>query len=86
MRQGEELLDTVYRTVRCTYLSDLREEPYLEAAIGYLSGVEPEDYPLYQWQDAVRYLTGVSLSFETPEAVREFFAGLAEGEWAPCLP
>ena len=61
MRQGEELLDTVYRTVRCTYLSDLREEPYLEAAIGYLSGVEPEDYPLYQWQEGKGLVKTASL-------------------------
>ena len=67
MWQGEDLLDTVYRTVKCTYLSDLREGPCLKAAIRYLSSVEPGDYPLWQWQDAVRYLTGGSLSFETPE-------------------
>lgn len=69
-----------------TCLSDLREGPCLKAAIRYLSSVEPGDYPLWQWQDAVRYLTGGSLSFETPEAVRDFFAGLAEGERDPCLP
>ena len=64
-------------------MSDLREGPCLKAAIRYLSSVEPGDYPLWQWQDAVRYLTGGSLSFETPEAdvYQRQGLGLAPDGW-----
>ena len=52
------LLDILAARHGC-FISDLNLTPFLRrAALSDLCGMEESDHPLYQWRDAVRYLTG----------------------------
>ena len=51
------LLDILAARHGC-FISDLNLTPFLRrAALADLCGMEESAHPLYQWQDAVRYLT-----------------------------
>ena len=56
----------------CMYLSDLQQPRLLPAIRRALYNSPPEQFSLWEWQDAVAYITEESLSFESPEQAADY--------------
>lgn len=69
-----ELLDYLRESTHCLYLSDLRQPAYRDKAVEAALRLEPERYPLSQWQEALRYLLGLEGGL-TIEQVRDALRG-----------
>ena len=54
------------------YLSDLQQPRILPAIRRALCSISPEQFSLWEWQDAVAYITEESLSFESPEQAADY--------------
>ena len=66
------LLDILAARHGC-FISDLNLTPFLcRAALADLCGMEESAHPLYQWQDSVRYLTGIEKDFTSEKQIRDF--------------
>ena len=66
------LLDVLAARRGC-YISDLNLAPFLRRmALSDLRRMEENAYPLYQWQDAVRYLTGDEREFASVKEIKDF--------------
>ena len=66
------LLDILAARRGC-FISDLNLVPILRrAALSDLCGMEESDHPLYQWLDAVRYLTGAERDFASVKEIKDF--------------
>lgn len=66
------LLDILAARHGC-FISDLNLTPFLRrAALSDLCGMDENGYPLSQWQDAVRYLTGDERDFASVKEVKDF--------------
>ena len=68
------LLDILAAKSGCIYLSELSEGRTLLLPHD-LMGIEAEAFSLWEWEDAVSYLTGEELSFETPEQAKQYLIG-----------
>lgn len=66
------LLEILKATVGCTYISDLRIEPYNARAKAILRTIEPESYPLDMLAETVEYLYGGMVVFRTYEGFKIF--------------
>jgi len=67
-------LESIGLKAGCTYLSDLHYSPFYYGAL-IMDGVRQlrdNDYSLYEWTDAVCYITGKSRAFESVEEAIEF--------------
>ena len=74
------LLDILAARHGC-FISDLNLSPILRrAALLDLCRMDENSYPLSQWQDAVRYLTGDERDFASVKEIKEFI--LKESEEA----
>lgn len=56
----------------CMYLSDLHQPKLLPAIRRALGSISPKRFSLWEWQDAVVYITEESLSFESPEQAADY--------------
>ena len=56
----------------CMYLSDLHQPGLLPAIRRALQSVFPQQFSLWEWQDAVAYITGEQLPFESPEQAADY--------------
>ena len=56
----------------CMYLSDLHQPKLLPAIRRALCSISPNRFSLWEWQDAVAYITEESLSFESPEQAADY--------------
>ena len=66
------LLDILAARHGC-FISDLNIADFLrKKALSDLCGMEESAYPLYQWQDAVRYLTGDEREFSSVNEIKAF--------------
>lgn len=68
----KDLLHTLSNIVGCTYLSDLRlvaDPGKIKSALETLSA---QEYPAYQWNNAVKYLTGKTMTFPSPAEAKAF--------------
>jgi hypothetical protein len=66
------LLDILAAQRGC-FISDLKYFPYLRrAALLDLCGMEENKSPLSQWQESVRYLTGIEQDFASIEDIKAF--------------
>ena len=66
------LLDILAARHGC-FISDLNLTPFLSrAALSDLCGMDENSYPLSQWQDAVRYLTGDERDFASVKEIQAF--------------
>ena len=68
------LLDILAAKSGCMYLSDLSKGKTLILP-HVLMGIKADDFSLWEWEDAVFYLTGEKLSFETPEQAKQYLIG-----------
>ena len=72
------LLDILAARHGC-FISDLKLTPFLRrAALSDLCGMDENSYPLSQWQDAVRYLTGDERDFASIKEVKDFILNETE--------
>lgn len=72
------LLDILAARSGC-YISDLNLTPLLRRmALADLCRMEENAYPLSQWQDAVRYLTGDERDFASVKEIKEFILSETE--------
>lgn len=66
------LLDILAARRGC-FISDLNLSPILRrAALLDLCRMEENKFPLSQWQDPVRYLTGIEKDFTSEKQIRDF--------------
>lgn len=66
------LLDILAARRGC-FISDLNLAHFLRrAALSDLCRMEEGVYPLSQWQDAVRYLTGTERDFASVKEIKDF--------------
>ena len=66
------LLDILAARRGC-FISDLNLSPILRsAALLDLSRMEENNFSLSQWQDSVRYLTGIEKDFTSEKQIRDF--------------
>ena len=56
----------------CMYLSDLHQPKLLPAIRRALCNIPPEQFSLWEWQDAVSYITEEALSFESQEQAADY--------------
>ena len=78
-----ELLEYLSGKIGCIYLSDLCGIPGNRFFITKLiSRMEPDDFPLADWQDAAEYLFGSAPRFASTQEAQDFFlrqGGLGRG-------
>ena len=68
----KELLLVLSEKAGCKYLSDLKyvvDKSHLKSE---LKQMPPQDFPIEQWNDAVKYLTGQSKTFDSVIKAKEF--------------
>lgn len=66
------LLDVLAKRRGC-FISDLCLIPMLRrAALFDMLKMDADSYPLRQWHDAVRYLTGDERTFESVSEIKDF--------------
>ena len=74
------LLDILAARYGC-FISDLNLTPFLRrAALSDLCRMDENSYPLSQWQDAVRYLTGDERDFASVKEIKAFIKKDMEAE------
>lgn len=56
----------------CMYLSDLHQPERLPAICRALRHIPPQQFSLWEWQDAAAYITGEALSFESQKQAAEY--------------
>ena len=56
----------------CMYLSDLQQPRLLPAIRRALCNIPPEQFSLWEWQDAVACITEEALSFESQEQAADY--------------
>lgn len=66
------LLEYLSTNSGCAYLSDLRQQPCLGGVQQLLPEITPSAYSIWEWNDAVSYITGMKLCFDTQEQAAEF--------------
>lgn len=67
-----DLLDDLCSGIGCLYLSDLHDRRCLPSVQRVLRGVDPSRYSLREWIDAVYYITGNRLCFESGEQAAQY--------------
>ncbi len=74
------ILDVLAARRGC-YISDLNLTPFLRRmALSDLCRMKENAYPLSQWQDAVRYLTGNERDFASVKEIKAFILKETEAE------
>lgn len=66
------LLNILAVKVGCMYLSDLRQPQYLPYIQHVLRSFDPERFSLWEWNDAVSYLTGTNDTFLVQGQAKEY--------------
>lgn len=75
------LLDYLSFKVGCMYLSDLYEPKYLPKIQRILRQTDCMFFCLREWNDAVHYITGNEMNFDSPEkAARYLVTYVAKGK------
>ena len=76
----QHLLDILAARHGC-FISDLNLTPFLRrAALADLCGMDENSYPLSQWRDTVRYLTGDEWDFASVKEIQAFIKQDMEAE------
>ncbi len=70
----EELLEVLAAHAGCQYLSDLHLPWAVVSLADVLPALPAERFSLWQWNDAVQYIAGVSRSFSSKEEAKAFLS------------
>ena len=65
MGEEKNLLDHLWVTLGCEYLSDMRSKEFRTKAIRIALTCSPDKYPSWQWCDAVDYLLNEAKAVKT---------------------
>ena len=65
--QKTGLLEYIAAKIGCMYLSDLRQPCFFNEVKRIMPEIEPNKYSVYEWNDAVYYLTRENKEFKTQE-------------------
>lgn len=65
------LLKYIAMQVGCVYITDLHMIN-LSVIKRAISPIPPHTYDLREWEDAVHYITGKAMRFETPEQAKNY--------------
>ena len=68
------LLEILSFKAGCIYLSDLRRPEFLPAVRRAVHTISTDRFSLWEWRDAVDYITGENLSFESAEEAAAYLA------------
>ena len=68
----EELLEYLADNIGCMYLSDLHQPYFIKRINKFLIRINPMIYSLYEWDDAVFYITGENRKFENQTEAADF--------------
>ena len=60
-------MDILHERVGCDYISSLRNPIYFPLLYAALSRIRADDFSMWQWQDAVQYITGSSVRFDSSQ-------------------
>lgn len=71
------LLEYIAIQVGCQYLSDLHRVSFTSICHAFAT-ITPSLYSLREWEDAVSYITGMMVHFETQEQAREYLLGIEQ--------
>lgn len=66
-----DLLELLQLQTGCCYLSDLHHSPFRERALAEALRLCPSEFPLCQWQEAIRYLLNPE---EVPSSIEDVFS------------
>ena len=66
------LLEILAFRANCIYLSDLRQPHFLPTIQRLLHTIPSEQFSLWEWCDAVNYIAGNRLSFESVEQATDY--------------
>ena len=75
----EELLEVLASHAGCQYLSDLHLPWAAAALVNVLPALPAGRFSLWQWNDAVQYIAGVSCSFSRQEDAKAFLSCFCSG-------
>ena len=66
------LLDYLKTRVGCFYLSDFHDPRLLPLIQNILCEIDPWGFSVWEWNDAVEYITGAKHSFNTQKQARQY--------------
>ncbi len=66
------LLEYIAENAGCGYLSDLHSKKRNFHIYEVIMNIAPSDYDLKEWEDAVRYITGKTVSFQDSDQAAEY--------------
>lgn len=66
-----DLLEDLYRNCGCMYLSDLKAAWMRPIIFFRINKMDPQNYPLKDWNEAVWYLTGIKRQHQDPVKAKE---------------
>lgn len=70
--QKNKLLEYLAKEAGCQQLSDLPSGFWFPVACFIAGSVKADQYSLREWNEAVRYLTGVRVRFFSPQKAQKF--------------
>ena len=75
-----ELLETLQAKVGCMYISDLLNNDFFPNIHQALEEMTYESFSLWEWNDAIRYITGQDITFAEPAHAHYFLLGFTESK------
>ena len=70
--KGEDLLDRIQEKAGCPYLSDLHTSAFLEEVKAAVFSIPNEEFSLWEWSEAVSYITGQPCLAKTVQEAKLF--------------
>lgn len=71
---GINLLEHLASATDCMFLSDLHAAARLPLIREAVSGCSAQSYPLRDWIDAARYISGETVTFQTQEEAKAYLS------------
>lgn len=76
---NDNLLQKMSMEAGISYMSDLHSQYYAESVYSALGRLAPGEYPLEEWEEAVRYITGLKEPhFHSQEEALQYLKGELE--------
>lgn len=67
-----ELLEQLTIQTGCVYLSDLKYLSNNDLLKEFVKETEPTKYDIHEWNDAIKFLTGKTAAFSTPQDAKDY--------------
>ena len=73
MEKNAGLLDVLAEKLRCEYLSQLRKTKLRTLLKEALIEIDPSDYDVSEWNDAIQYVMDEKIIFKDEGQAKEYF-------------